>query len=134
MGSISLGNNFLLPHITCRASVCYLVIYFFQEHVATVIANNTGNGVHSFSMTIVPTIGMKIATVGVFDLTFVRNMIIATSISITNSNGQSPTNARAIQFVNPESTNAKDNANPPPSMNHSANVTLCENISMSVAV
>ena len=62
-------------------------------------------------MAIVPTIGMKIAVVAVFDLTFVRNMIIATRIMITNSNVYSPTNDRewAIQFANPESTNAKDN-------------------------
>ncbi len=32
-----LDVDFLFPHVTCRTSVCYLVLRFFQKYIATII-------------------------------------------------------------------------------------------------
>ena len=36
----SLEDNFLLPHVACRTSVCHLVPCFFQEHVTAILTGS----------------------------------------------------------------------------------------------
>jgi len=40
MSPNSLSEDFLLPHIACRASVCYLVSCFFQKYVAAILTGS----------------------------------------------------------------------------------------------
>jgi len=72
------------------------------------------------------TMGMNIAAVEVFDLTFDMNMIILTTKIIVTSKVKTATNesGSAIQAVSPELTKADANARPPPRRNSMPNGNL----------